>query len=58
MRAGNTHAKQSMRIHTPSGILLPMYYILGLGNPGDEYTHTRHNVGKLALDAIHDAGAF
>ncbi|NBD74166.1 aminoacyl-tRNA hydrolase [Patescibacteria group bacterium] len=35
-----------------------MYYILGLGNPGDEYTHTRHNVGTLALDAIHDAGEF
>jgi len=29
-----------------------MQLIVGLGNPGDEYRHHRHNIGFMALDAI------
>jgi len=28
------------------------YIIAGLGNPGDEYTGTRHNTGRIILDHI------
>ena len=35
-----------------------MWLLVGLGNPGSEYTATRHNAGWLALDAICDEYRF
>lgn len=29
-----------------------MYTIVGLGNPGDEYRETRHNTGRMAVEAL------
>lgn len=32
--------------------------IIGLGNPGGEYAHTRHNVGWMCLDEVERRGRF
>ena len=31
------------------------YLIVGLGNIGDEYANTRHNIGFMVLDAFAEA---
>lgn len=35
-----------------------MLLIAGLGNPGPQYAGHRHNIGFMAVDAIHEAFPF
>lgn len=29
-----------------------MYIVVGLGNPGEQYAHTRHNTGRMASEVV------
>ncbi len=35
-----------------------MFFIVGLGNPGEEYKDTRHNMGRIILEKFADANDF
>lgn len=35
-----------------------MFYIVGLGNLGEKYAHTRHNIGWIVLDALREKNNF
>ncbi len=35
-----------------------MFLVVGLGNPGEEYSKTRHNIGFMAADVIHSRHNF
>lgn len=36
----------------------PVFLLVGLGNPGDQYKKNRHNIGFMAIDALADSYAF
>ena len=35
-----------------------MFYLIGLGNPGEEYENTRHNTGRIVVEAFCKAHGF
>lgn len=35
-----------------------MFYVVALGNKGDEYAQTRHNIGQLVMDRVMECDGF
>ena len=46
--------RRAQRKEEPVAEGLPVYLLVGLGNPGREYRNTRHNAGFMVIDRLSD----